>query len=278
MTETAAKVVDGHFARFRGWPHANADHEAIAEATEWLRWCLGESDLLSFADRETFYLAITEGLLPDGYEEDGFGDAAFEVLVQMARYYGAYRLTPRVLRAARECAAALLASSREMVDLARAVTDECRARYAPHWRPLSKPPEIVAPPLTRAEAATVALAYWKYRYRDECAGNPGHSERLERLIVGAACPSAVAKVQLLHDIREGYSLAKPRGRCRARLARYRRNAAAALAAAVEEYQESGRGFSGVVLEEAEWLARGTGISQERAFRYLYYLARHSRGA
>jgi hypothetical protein len=275
---TAGRVIDRHFARYRGKWNIAADIGELAAASEWLRWCLHESELIGLEERGRFFLAVTEDLWPEGYGEDEFGDTAFELLVQFARYYGAYRVTPRVLAFVRQHSMALETDPIELLDLAKAVTDECRQRYRPHLGPLSKPAEILAPALRRDEAIRVALRYWIARHGGEASSTPGVTEVLEREIMREPAESRGAKQQFLHDLREGLLLARPSGRKvrRADARRYRANASVALAAAIDEHRRSGLGFDGVVAERARRLASFLGTTPRRAFGYLYYLARHSR--
>lgn len=281
INQTAGRVIEKHFERYRGRPEIAADLGELSKANEWLRWCLRESDLLGSDERDRFYLAVTEGLWPDGYGEEAFGDTAFELLVQFARYYGACRVTRRVLRLVRGHSFALESDPIELLDLARAVTDECRRRYRPHLPPLGRPAEILAPPLARDDAIRVALAYWSARYDEETGETGGQSsDETEDDILAEPCETGAAKRRLVHDLREGYRLAPPRGRKarRAEAARYRSNAAVALAAALDVYRREGLGWDGVVSERAQRLARFVGVTPRKAFRYLYYLARHSRDA
>lgn len=278
IQQIAGRVVEKHLERYRGRPGVAADLAESKKAAEWLRYCLGESDLLSFDDRTLFYGAVAEGLWPTGYGEDRFGATAFEVLVQFARYYSACRVTPRVLDLVRRHSLALESDALETLGLARAVTDECRRRYRPHLPPLSRPPEILARPLRRSEAAKIALAYWIDRYREETE-EEGDVSATKKAILAEPSMSNEARWQLAHDLREGYRLSPPPARrpaSRKDAARYRVNLAVALAAAIDVYRREGWGFSGVVAERSEILAKRLGIDEKVAFGYLYYLARHSR--
>lgn len=280
-SELAAVAVENHFGRYRGSQSIASqpeDHRAYLASVEWLRWCLTESELLSPTGRERFYIAVTEGFRPDGYGDEEFGDDAFEVLVQFARYYSTWRITPRVLKLVRGHAFALSIDPIEGLNLARAVTDECRSRYAPHVPRLNRPPEIIAPPLRRAEAAAFALSYWHARYRAEACEN-AETPDTERMVLSVESMASGDRKTFMHDLREGLLLAAPSGRRATAAARrrYRRNRALALAVALDEHRASNLGFEGVVAERAERLARETGSTVRKAFRFLYYLARHSRG-
>jgi hypothetical protein len=285
----AVQVIESYFAKFRGGEETTGSQAGSAEASALLLKCLAEVELWSGDERLDFYLSIVEGNVGEQPLEARHGDLAFEALVELARMHEAYEMKGWILNVIRSHAPALVGLGfSQCLDLAYAVIKSCRERHAPHRRPPSFPPELVAPALSRSEAADVALRFLCSVYEKGAATQPERTANLEHLIAATASLDAATRKRLARDVAEGLDVMRPK-RCRSkskarqaeareRLRAYERNARAALDVAIADFHRDGYTAEDVVHERAYRLAGVLDVTVERAFGYLWYLAKRSRNA
>ncbi len=274
----AAIAVRGYFKKFRGTAHQFGDAKESREALNEICYYLGEADTWGSEPKQAFFYHLLEGC-PDGVDfEVVYGDLAFELLVQFALAHDAFAMTPRVLRFTRTHAQAIHdLGSIDAITLARAVTATCRERYGQHLEPATEPPEKLAPPLGRDRAGEIALRYLVW-VADGPLQKNGHPSDIDKVVLAGKCSRPRDRVNLLHDLREGCNVERPKNSPRksGAWASYRRNCQTALAVSVEDFVREGFTAEDVVSERAWMLAQEIDVSLEEAFGFLRCVAIRSR--
>jgi hypothetical protein len=269
----AARAVLGYFQKFgSSHLHVGSPSES-AETARLVRTYLREVDTWCPDDKIQLYYDLVEGTRDPASFEERHGTLAFEVLVQLALSYGAYRLDRRVLRIVRSHASAIhTIGSLEAIYLAQEVTAACRERYAPQMLAPRDVPEKAARALRPSEAGDVALRCLEHWFASVGTAEVG------RVIFAGHGATPLDKKLLFHDVCEGVNLDEPIGKRSRKETRaaYRRNRATALAALAHDFRRDGLGVEDVVREHAWELSQRIGVCFDHAFGFLRHLATHRR--
>lgn len=233
-------------------------------------------DIYSKEEKINFYEAVIEGV-PQEVSDPGavFGPIAFETFVQISLAWRQFTVDKNMLTSLRARGAEAEPSFLEMFSLSKAITSECRRRYAPHLPPPSEPPEpIETSSLSLERIGEISLRIFKFHLKAEAERHNYTATfgEIKKLVELSPAILRVSKIAFLRDLQEGLNLSRPRhGQQSVGWLAFERNRAVALAAAMTDIRHDDIGFEDVIRERVEELAKAAKISLAEAAGYLLYL-------